>query len=125
MAFCLPQGVDAYQAAAAYEEWNSSTLVNIGAFVMMLAPLLVSGFCGVFVHDSLPASVPAALLRMAGVVLILVVVFRGGSWAIVRTLSTGESSDILPGIAMIAFFALCISLAAPLSSVVTRRRIAH
>ena len=82
----------------------------------------MSGLFGVFAHESLPASNPATLLRMVGVASFLLVVSVGGLWAIEHALSTGESSDILTPLAELAFGALCISLAAPLSSAVTHRR---
>ena len=52
----------------------------------------------------------------------LLVVLRLGSHAIERALSTGESSDYVPVLAALAFDAICVSLAAPLSSAVIRRR---
>lgn len=117
-----PQGVDAARQAAAFEQWKSSSRVIIGSLAMTMIPLLVSGICGVFVHRSLPSSIPAALPRMLGIVALLVPASEVGSRAIERALSTGESSDILTPLAIMAFQALCISLAAPLSSSAIRRR---
>jgi hypothetical protein len=122
LSFPLPPGADARQVATAFARWNSSTGVIIGRCATAWMPLLVSGLCGVFAHRSLPASIPAALLRMVGVSSLLLLVSQVGSWAIDRTLSTGESSDVRTPLAMLAFEALCLSLAAPLSSAVTRRR---
>ena len=122
VSFRLPEGADGAQAIAAFLRWKSSPRVIIGDFTMTLVPLLVSGACGVWVYTSRPASVPVALLRMSGVVFLLALVSWFGSSAIERALSTGESSDLQTPFAMLAFSALCIALAAPLSSVVTPRR---
>jgi hypothetical protein len=120
--FPLPQGADARQIAAAYARWNSSIGAIIGRCATAWIPLLVSGLCGVFAHTSLPASIPAALLRVVVVSSLLLLVSRVGSWAIDRTLSTGESSDVGTPLAMLAFEAVCLALAAALSSAVTHRR---
>jgi hypothetical protein len=121
VSFRLPQGADSDEVAAAFAQWKSSIGVIIGQFSMTLIPLLASGLCGVFAHKYMPMSIPAALLRMVGVASLLLVVSWVGSWAIERALSTGESSDIRTPVAMLAFEAFCVSLAAPLSSVVVRR----
>ncbi len=122
VSFRMPEGADPAQAAAEFARWQGRIDVIIGRLVMTLVPLMVSGICGVFVHCFLPASVPAALVRMAGVALLLLVVSTVGSRAIERALSTGESSDIGTPVAMLAFDSLCLAMSAPLSSVVTRRR---
>lgn len=120
--FALPQGVDFAQQQAAYVQWKCSTRVIIGSSAMTFIPLLVSGACGLFAHSPLPSSIPAALLRMIGVASLLLLVSTVGSRAIDYALSTGESSDIQTPLALLAFEALCVSLAAPLSSAVTHCR---
>jgi hypothetical protein len=120
--FPVPQGADAQQVASAFAQWESSIGVIVGQGAMNLIPLLVTGFCGVFIHNRLPASIPVALLRIVGVASLLLVVSWVGSWTIDRALSTGESSDIQTPLAMLAFEALCFSLAAPLTAAVIRRR---
>jgi membrane protein YqaA with SNARE-associated domain len=122
VSFTLPQGVDSAVVAAAYDEWKSSGRVIIGSLAMTFIPLLVSGVCGVFTHRSLPSSISVALLRMTGVASLLLLVSTVGSRVIDHALSTGESSDIQTPVAMLAFEAFCVSLTAPLSSMVTRRR---
>jgi membrane protein YqaA with SNARE-associated domain len=122
MAFPLPQGVDIAEQNAAFERWRSSPGVILGQLAMAWIPLLLSGLCGVFAHPSLPASIPAALSRMVGVASLLTVVQWVGTPMVERGLGTGQSSDIQGGLAGLAFAALCISLSAPLSSAVTRRR---
>ena len=89
---------------------------------MAWVPLMVSGLCGVFAHPSLPASIPGALLRTVAVASLLSLVLWVGEPVVERALGTGGSSDIQGGVAGLAFAALCISLSAPLSSTVTRRR---
>jgi hypothetical protein len=59
---------------------------------------------------------------MIGVASLLLLVSTVGSRAIDYALRTGESSDIQTPLAMLAFDALCISLTAPLPSIVTHRR---
>ena len=108
--------------AADIARGNGGLGVSLGLFAMTWIPLMVSGLCGVFVHKSLPASIPTALLRMTGIASILLMVSEVGSRLIDHALSTGESSDMGTPLAMLAFEALCILLAAPLSSMVTRRR---
>lgn len=121
-AFTEPQGVDFAHRQAAYSQWKSSARTVIGSSAVALIPLLVSGMCGVFAHRAFPSSILAALLRMAGVASLLFLVSTVGSRVIDYSLSTGESSDIRTPFAMLAFEALCISLAAPLSSIVTYRQ---
>ena len=121
-AFALPQGLDDARQQAAYDHWKSSGRVVAGSFAMTLIPLLVSGLSGAFAHRSLPSSVPAALLRVMGVASSLLLGSTVGARAIDRALSTGESSDIQTPLAMLAIEALCIALAAPLSSMAIRRR---
>ena len=50
---------------------------------MAWVPLMVSGLCGVFTHPSLPASIPAALLRTVAVasLLSLVLCGSGSRWS--------------------------------------------
>lgn len=122
VSFRLPEGVDGEAAMAAFLRWKNSPRVILGDFMMALVPLLVSGACGVWISTSRPASVPVALLRMTGVCSVLALVSWFGSSAIERALSTGESSDMGAPLAALAFIAVCIALAAPLSSVVTPRR---
>jgi hypothetical protein len=121
-AFTEPQGGDFAQRQTAYDQWKRSPRVIIGSSAMTLIPLLVSGACGIFAHRFFPSSIAAALLRMTGIASLLLLVSTAGSRAIDCALSTGESSDIRTPLAMLAFEALCISLAAPLSSIMTRRR---
>jgi hypothetical protein len=116
--FVIPQGVDGSQAMADFVRWKSSIRVVIGQLTMTWIPFLVSGACGIWTQESLPASIPAALRRMMGVASLLAMVSWFGSGAIDRALSTGESSDILTPLVMLVFDGLCISLAAPLSSAV-------
>jgi hypothetical protein len=111
--------------AAAAEPPDTSAGVIVAAFELFattFGPFLASGLCGVFAHRSLPASIPTALLRTGGLALLLSMVAVGGIYAIDGALSTGQSSDILAPLTGLTFCALCISLAAPLSSAVTRRR---
>jgi hypothetical protein len=121
--FTEPQGADIAQRAAAFAQWKNSIGVIIGGLTMTLVPLLVSGTCGVFVHKSRPISIPAALFRMVGVVFLLLPVSWFGLQAIDRWLWPDDSSSVRAGVVGLAFQALCISLAAPLSSAFTRRRL--
>jgi hypothetical protein len=120
--FEFPQGVDTAEQNAALYRWKSSIGFILGQLVMAWIPLLVSGLCGVFVHPSRPASIPAALLRVVAVASLLLAVLWSGMPVVERSLGTGQSSDIQGDLARLAFAAVCVSLAAPLSSVVTRRR---
>lgn len=120
--FLIPQGSDGEQIASAYARWKSSPGVIIGQSAMNLIPLLVSGLCGVFIHNRTPDSIPVALLRMVGVASMLFVASWVGSWAINRALSTGESSDILTPLAVLGFEFSCMAVAAPLTATVIRRR---
>jgi hypothetical protein len=122
VAFPIPEGASPAQVAAEFARWQGSIGVIIGGLAMSLIPLLASGVCGVFIHPSPPASIPVALLRMTGITLLLLAASAVGSRLIDLALSTGESSDIQTPLAMLAFEALCISLAAPLSSAVIRSR---
>ena len=120
--FRIPQGADGAQVMFDFVRWKSSIRVVIGELTMTWIPFLVSGACGIWTHKFHPASIPSALRRMIGVASLFAMVSWFGSGAIDRAPSTGESSDILTPLAMLAFGALCISLAAPLSSSVIRRR---
>lgn len=108
--------------AADIARGNGGIGVNLALLAITWIPLVVSGLCGVFAQTSLPASVPIALLRMTGITSLLLVISELGSRVIDHALSTGESSDMGTPLAMLAFQALCILLAALLSSMATRRR---
>ena len=100
--------------------WGILRYLEIG--LTCLTPFFVSGLCGVFVHPARPASFRVALVKMACVAVAMVLVVWVGSQIFEWTLSTGGSSDLLPGLATLALAALCLTTAAPISSWLIRRR---
>src|SRR5262249_40638855 len=59
--FPIAEGADAAQEMAASLRWKSSAPVLVGELTTAGIPLLASGLCGLLVHPSRPASLPAAL----------------------------------------------------------------
>jgi hypothetical protein len=116
------EGSDPTKRIVSFDQWSNSTGILLGQLAMAWIPLLVSGLCGVFAHRSLPASALPALLRMTGITSVLLLVKFYGAPVVEQAFETGHSSDFQGAIAFFVFAALCISLAAPLSSAVTRRR---
>jgi hypothetical protein len=121
-AFEFQQGVNPADQQAAFERWNNSLCVNLARLVEAWLPIWVSGLCGVFAHWSRPVSLPVALLRMLGLTLMLAVVTWAGMPIAERALGTGGSSDLQGPFAALLLAALCLALAAPLSSAATCRR---
>lgn len=84
-------------------------------FALFVVPHVVSANVGYFLASPRPG-LPGGLLTVPSAALVSLVLQSVGNWLLDVWLSTGESSDVLPGLVMMACIPFHVALAAPLST---------